>query len=95
MSAPSSSRTLAMTARRCLARRCGGRTRQVEGRGGCDGQRHRLLGAGTGIDAIKAGLVPAPDSETGRETAPDRTRDSKAAVGEQVAAADADNAPWA
>src|SRR6185295_7252549 len=47
---------------------------------------------GPRIDAIKPGLVPAPDSETGRETAPDRTRDCQAAVSEQVAAADADHA---
>jgi hypothetical protein len=60
-----------------------------------DVRAHAHRNPRTSIDAIKAGRVPAPDTEIGRETAPDRTRDSKAAVGEQVAAADADNAPWA
>jgi uncharacterized protein (TIGR03382 family) len=47
-----------------------------------DVRAHAHRNPGTDIDAIKTGLVPAPDSEAGREAAPDRTRNGKAAVSE-------------
>jgi hypothetical protein len=46
-----------------------------------------------GIDAIETRLVPAPDSQAGRKSAPYRSGNGKSPVSEEVAAADSDDAP--